>query len=500
MPQRWPFFSKRKPPQPRFLDLFNQSLHFHDIRQLFDTELLEPQYFTQKKLRKKTHHSALRSRFFVNFAPLKDIFPNLTLFVYMTILRSLAKIVSIFLFITFSSSIGNQLNAQDGKALFSQNCASCHAVNKKLTGPALAGVEDRWSDKKNLYAWIKNSAAFLNTGDPYATKLYNEYNKTAMNSFPGLADKDIDAILAYIKTVPAAGATPSGGQATAGAPAEDSDSTLVFGILTLILALLSLILLQVNSNLKKLSDDKSGIPATEPVPFYRNKAYIAFIAIIFFIGGGYMTTVGAMNLGRSKDYQPEQPIYYSHKVHAGVNQINCQYCHAGTYQGKQATFPSVNVCMNCHAAINEYKGEPLVRENGDIVDGTAEIKKLYKYAGFTEGQPWDATKAKPIEWVRIHNLPDHVYFNHAQHVNAGQVACQQCHGDIQNMGEVKQFADLSMGWCVNCHRETKVQFKDNGFYSIYEKFHADLKSGKIDSTKGITVEKIGGTECQKCHY
>ncbi len=418
----------------------------------------------------------------------------------MTILRSLAKIVSIFLFITFSSSIGNQLNAQDGKALFSQNCASCHAVNKKLTGPALAGVEDRWSDKKNLYAWIKNSAAFLNTGDPYATKLYNEYNKTAMNSFPGLADKDIDAILAYIKTVPAAGATPSGGQATAGAPAEDSDSTLVFGILTLILALLSLILLQVNSNLKKLSDDKSGIPATEPVPFYRNKAYIAFIAIIFFIGGGYMTTVGAMNLGRSKDYQPEQPIYYSHKVHAGVNQINCQYCHAGTYQGKQATFPSVNVCMNCHAAINEYKGEPLVRENGDIVDGTAEIKKLYKYAGFTEGQPWDATKAKPIEWVRIHNLPDHVYFNHAQHVNAGQVACQQCHGDIQNMGEVKQFADLSMGWCVNCHRETKVQFKDNGFYSIYEKFHADLKSGKIDSTKGITVEKIGGTECQKCHY
>jgi mono/diheme cytochrome c family protein len=482
------------------LDLFNQSLHFHDIRQLFDTELLEPQYFTQKKLRKKTHHSALRSRFFVNFAPLKDIFPNLTLFVYMTILRSLAKIVSIFLFITFSSSIGNQLNAQDGKALFSQNCASCHAVNKKLTGPALAGVEDRWSDKKNLYAWIKNSAAFLNTGDPYATKLYNEYNKTAMNSFPGLADKDIDAILAYIKTVPAAGATPSGGQATAGAPAEDSDSTLVFGILTLILALLSLILLQVNSNLKKLSDDKSGIPATEPVPFYRNKAYIAFIAIILFIGGGYMTTVGAMNLGRSKDYQPEQPIYYSHKVHAGVNQINCQYCHAGTYQGKQATFPSVNVCMNCHAAINEYKGEPLVRENGDIVDGTAEIKKLYKYAGFTEGQPWDATKAKPIEWVRIHNLPDHVYFNHAQHVNAGQVACQQCHGDIQNMGEVKQFADLSMGWCVNCHRETKVQFKDNGFYSIYEKFHADLKSGKIDSTKGITVEKIGGTECQKCHY
>ncbi|MEY3873372.1 MAG: hypothetical protein RL363_93 [Bacteroidota bacterium] len=418
----------------------------------------------------------------------------------MTILRSLAKIVSILLFITLSSTIGNQLNAQDGKALFQQNCASCHAVNKKLTGPALAGVEERWSEKKNLYAWIKNSAAFLKTGDPYANKLYAEYNKVAMNNFPGLADADIDAILAYIKTVPAPGAAPAGGAATSGVPAEESDNTLVFGILTLILAFVALILLQVNSNLRKLADDKSGITAIVPVPFYRKKANIAFVAIICFIAGGYMTTVGAINLGRSKDYQPEQPIYYSHKVHAGVNQINCQYCHTGVYQGKQATLPSVNVCMNCHTAINEYNGAPLVKENGDIVDGTAEIKKLYEYAGYTPGETWDASKAKPIEWVRIHNLPDHVYFNHAQHVNAGQVSCQQCHGEIQNMGEVKQFADLSMGWCVNCHRETKVQFKDNGFYSIYEKFHADLKSGKIDSTKGITVEKIGGTECQKCHY
>ncbi len=416
----------------------------------------------------------------------------------MTILRSLAKIVSILLFITLSSTIGNQLIAQDGKALFQQNCASCHAVNKKLTGPALAGVEERWSEKKNLYAWIKNSAAFLKTGDPYANKLYEEYNKVAMNNFPGLADADIDAILAYIKTVPAPGAAPAG--ATSAAPVEESDSTLVFGMLTLILAFVALILLQVNSNLRKLADDKSGITAIVPVPFYRKKANIAFVAIVFFIAGGYMTTVGAINLGRSKDYQPEQPIYYSHKVHAGVNQINCQYCHTGVYQGKQATLPSVNVCMNCHTAINEYNGAPLVKENGDVVDGTAEIKKLYEYAGYTPGETWDASKAKPIEWVRIHNLPDHVYFNHAQHVNAGPVACQQCHGDIQNMGEVKQFADLSMGWCVNCHRETKVQFKDNGFYSIYEKFHADLKSGKIDSTKGITVEKIGGTECQKCHY
>lgn len=395
---------------------------------------------------------------------------------------------------------GNSVKAQDGKVLFQTNCASCHQPHKNLTGPALAGVEERWPNKKNLYAWIRNSAAFLKTGDAYANNLYIEYNKVAMNQFPTLTDGEIDAMLAYIKSVPAPGTAPAGGGAAVGAPAEDGDNTLLFGILTLILAVVALTLLQVNSNLRKMADEKEGINPEKPVSFFKNKSNIAFLAIILFLVGGYFTTKGAMNLGRSTNYQPEQPIYYSHKVHAGVNQINCQYCHTGVYQGKQATIPSVNVCMNCHQAINEYKGEKMYTEDGKEVDGTAEIKKLYKYAGFVEGKPWDASKAKPIEWVRIHNLPDHVYFNHAQHVKAGQVQCQTCHGEIQKMGEVKQFSNLSMGWCVNCHRETKVQFKDNGFYSIYEKYHQDMKSGKMDSTKGVTVEKIGGTECQKCHY
>jgi mono/diheme cytochrome c family protein len=405
---------------------------------------------------------------------------------------------SILIFAGFFS--GNTVNAQDGKTLFQTNCASCHQVHKKLTGPALAGVEDRWPNKKNLYAWIRNSAAFLKTGDVYANNLYNEYNKVAMNQFTALTDKEIDALLGYIKSVPAPGTGPAGGGAAVGAPAEEGDNTLLFGVLTLILAVVALTLLQVNSNLRKMADEKEGINPEKPVSFFKNKSNIAFLAIILFLVGGYYTTRGAMNLGRSTDYQPVQPIYYSHKVHAGVNQINCQYCHTGVYQGKQATIPSVNVCMNCHLAINEYKGEKMYTEDGKEVDGTAEIKKLYKYAGFVEGKPWDANNAKPIEWVRIHNLPDHVYFNHAQHVKAGQVQCQTCHGEIQKMGEVKQFSNLSMGWCVNCHRETKVQFKDNGFYSIYEKYHQDLKSGKMDSTKGVTVEKIGGTECQKCHY
>lgn len=431
--------------------------------------------------------------------PRMVIFPHKTnLFVNMAFLRNTLKIFLTGIIVFLSFCFSNSASAQDGKALFSANCASCHAIDKKLTGPALMGVEDRWPNKANLHAWIRNNQAFLKTGDKYANDLYNEYNKTAMNLFPNLTDAEIDAILKYIKDwKPAAAAVQPGAN---GATADDKDSSLLFGILTLVLAVVAFTLMQVNSNLKKLSDDKEGVPAPEPVPFWKNKAYIAFVTVILFLVGGYYTTKGAIGLGRNKNYQPEQPIYYSHKVHAGINQINCQYCHIGVYQGKQATIPSVNVCMNCHMAINEYKGEKIYTEEGNEVNGTAEIQKLYKKAHYTPGQPWDATQAEPIEWVRIHNLPDHVYFNHAQHVNAGKVQCQTCHGEITKMDEVKQFTDLSMGWCINCHRETKVQFKENGFYSIYEKYHEDLKNGKIDSTKGITVEKIGGTECQKCHY
>jgi len=389
--------------------------------------------------------------------------------------------------------------AQDGKVIFQQKCAACHAVDKNLTGPALKGVEDRWPAREELYSWVRNSAALIKAGHPRAVAVYNEYNKIQMPAFPELKDADIDAILAYVTTAAtakAAPAAPAGG--TASASAENGDSALIFGILTLILAVIALILLQVNSNLRKLSDEREGLPAEEPIPFYRNKAYIALAAIVLFMVGGYYIFQGARALGRSQNYQPEQPIYYSHTVHAGINQISCLYCHNGAMQGKHANIPSVNVCMNCHMGINEYvKGPQLYREDGSTVDGTAEIQKLYEYAGWDPARKVYTGQGKPIEWIRIHNLPDHVYFNHAQHVTVGKQDCQTCHGEIQKMGEVYQYADLSMGWCINCHRESKVQFTDNKFYSIYEKFHEDLKNKKIDS---VTVEKIGGTECMKCHY
>jgi cytochrome c551/c552 len=399
-----------------------------------------------------------------------------------------------------SLSLTSLVQAQDGKALFNQKCASCHAIDKNLVGPALKGVEDRWDDKAMLYEWVRNSAAVIKKGYPRAVAVYNEYNKVQMTAFPELKNEDIDAILGYINTGGAKAAAAADASA-GGTPADDaaeSDSNLLYGILTLILAVIALILLQVNSNLRKMSDEAEGEYVAEPIPFYRNKAYIAIFAILLFLGGGYMTFQGAQGLGRSQNYQPEQPIYYSHTVHAGINQINCLYCHGGAQESKHANIPSVNVCMNCHMGINEYaKGPKIYREDGTEVDGTAEINKLYKYAGWDPAKKQYTGKGEPIEWVRIHNLPDHVYFNHAQHVTAGKQNCQTCHGEIQKMDEVYQFSDLSMGWCVNCHRETKVQFTDNKFYSIYEQFHEDMKNKKLDS---VTVEKIGGTECQKCHY
>ena len=424
-------------------------------------------------------------------------------FVYMIQHRRIVKTV-VSLVLIVSCFFGNKILAQaNGQALFSSQCASCHAVHKELTGPALAGVEERWGDKTKLHSWIRNNQAFLKTGDKYANELYLKYNKTQMNLFPNLTDPEIDAILAYIKSVPAPGASTGATADGATEAASGGDNTLIYGILTLILAVVALILLQVNSNLKKLSFEKQGGPSLEPVPFYKNKAYIALLAILLFCVGGYLTVSGAIDLGRTKDYQPEQPIYYSHKVHAGTNQISCLYCHGGAQESKHANIPSVNVCMNCHMAINEYTGkDKIYKEDGTEVDGTGEIKKLYKYAGFDPAvsKVWDPNKAKPIEWNRVHALPDHVYFNHSQHVKAGKVQCQTCHGEVQKMGIAYQYAELSMGWCINCHRTTQVQFKDNGFYSIYQKFHDDLRNGKIDSTKGITVEKIGGTDCQKCHY
>ncbi len=410
----------------------------------------------------------------------------------------LFKPLFLLLFLTIISP--KLLFAADGETLFKANCASCHKPDEHYVGPALKGAREREPSKDWVYKWIANTTSMVGS-DPYAMKLKTEAGGVIMTPFPDLKKDEIDAILNWADKYEKPGAAkPGPGGVTA--PAPETDNTILYGILTLILAIVALILLQVNSNLKKLTDEKEGHRTAAPVPFYRNKAYLLLVVIVLFLLGGYFLVEGAMGLGRQKGYQPVQPIYYSHAVHAGVNQISCLYCHGGAQDSKHASIPSVNVCMNCHMAVKEYAGEPIKREDGTTVNANEEIQKLYKYAGWNPDTKTYDKPGKPIEWVRIHNLPDHVYFNHSQHVKVGQVACQTCHGEIQKMPEVHQFADLSMGWCINCHRTTNVQFNDNkghgnNFYSIYEKFHEDIKNKKYDS---VTVEKIGGTECQKCHY
>ena len=407
-------------------------------------------------------------------------------------------VLSLFVF-----SIVN-VSAQDGKALFNSKCASCHQVMKDATGPALMNLEERhkWADHNELLKWVNNPAGYM-AKDPYTQGLKVKYT-SMMSGFPDLTVKDIDAIVGYVNQVVANVNKPKSGDTVEDNSKSSNSNAVIFGVISLILGIIALILMQVNSNLKKMSDDTEGIRRAEPVPFYKNKVYIAMLALLFFVVGGYYVSKGAIGLGRQTDYQPVQPIYYSHKVHAGINQISCLYCHGSAWDSKHAAIPAVNICMNCHKAINEYKGPVLTDEDGKEINGTAEIAKLYKAAGFDPAKPnsWDATKAKPIEWVRIHNLPDHVYFNHSQHVRAGKVQCQSCHGEITAMDEVKQVSELSMGWCINCHRQSKVDFnydstKGNKFYSIYEKFHNDIKNHKMDS---VTVKDIGGLECQKCHY
>ena len=230
--------------------------------------------------------------------------------------RKPIKIFASFLFITglLTSTISF---SQDGHAIFQANCATCHKVNDKLVGPALAGVESRWPSRDKIYSWVHNSTAVIKSGDPYAVSLYNEFNKTQMTAFPQLTTKDIDAVLDYIKATPAVTAASSATSTSAASETDNGDRSLIFGILTIILAIVAFTLLQINANLKKMADDKEGIPAHEPIPFWRNKTYIIFATLIIFLVGGYYITQGAIGLGRQQKYQPRQPIFFSHKVHPG---------------------------------------------------------------------------------------------------------------------------------------------------------------------------------------
>ena len=406
-------------------------------------------------------------------------------------------------------------DAVKGKSLFNQNCAACHALNKKMTGPALANVETRLAgeglDKEWIYAWIKNSSGVIASGDAYANKIYNEYNKAAMTAFPTLSNADIDNILAYTAAPPPAPVTPAVATAvtTGDAQANGLSNEIILGALVLVFGLLVMMLFMVNKTLTRIAEangiavEKEASEKRTPIwkAFAQNQFLVLVSAIFLLLSGAYFAYGWMMQVGVDQGYAPIQPIHYSHKVHAGDNKIECKYCHSSARVSKHSGIPSLNVCMNCHKSIAEYSGNPEGPSAEDLANGytndfyTGEIKKLYAAVGWDEENQKYTGESKPVEWVRIHNLPDFAYFNHSQHVSVAGIECQTCHGPVEEMEIMQQFAPLTMGWCINCHRETNVKVEGNEYY---DKIHAELS--KKYGVESLTAAQMGGLECGKCHY
>ncbi len=385
-----------------------------------------------------------------------------------------------------------------GEELFKSLCAACHKRYKKMTGPALFGVTER-RDTEWLYSWIKNSAAMIASGDADAVAIYEEYNKTAMNAFPQLTNTDIDDILAYVMVPKAAPVAPVGQELSQEAPSGVSSDVLL-AILALVFLMLVVILFLVNNTLKRFAEANNiELPGQEertPIwkAFVQNQFLVLVSTIFLLLASGYFVYGYFMQVGVDQGYAPIQPIHYSHKIHAGDNKIECKYCHSSARVSKTSGIPSLNVCMNCHKSISEVADATATAEHSkEFYDG--EIQKLYKAVGWDEESQSYTGETEPVKWVRIHNLPDFAYFNHSQHVSVAGVECQKCHGPVEEMEIMYQHAPLTMGWCINCHRETNVKVADNEYY---EKIHKQLsKKYGVDQ---LTAAQMGGLECGKCHY
>ena len=411
-------------------------------------------------------------------------------------------LISLIIALSSLSGFAQEADVQAGKKLFNANCAACHKLNKKAVGPALKGVSAKY-EREWLYSWIKNSAAMIKDGDPQAVAVWEEYNKVAMNAFPLLSNADIDNILAYTDYTPPAPVASAVTQQTAATSDSGVNNDLILGALSLVFILLVVMLFLVQKTLKRIAI-ASGVDITPPVKEQRpplwqviaKNQFLIFLSVItLLLSSAYFVYGFLMQVGIDQGYAPVQPIHYSHKIHAGANQIECKYCHSSARVSKHSGIPSLNVCMNCHKNIAEYNGEEDL-ENGYTKEFyTKEIKKLYDAVGWDEENQSYTGDTKPVKWVRIHNLPDFVYFNHAQHVQVGGVECQTCHGPVEEMEIMYQHSSLTMGWCINCHRETNVKVEDNEYYA---KIHDELS--KKYGVEKLTVAQMGGLECGKCHY
>jgi len=395
-----------------------------------------------------------------------------------------------------------QGDAAKGKTIFEAKCTACHKIDSRLIGPALGQQITAQTDDKYLIHWIQNNQALIAAKEPRALKIYNEFNQANMTVFSDLTDADVTNIITYVRTdwkriqdEKAKG--PIGGVVADKGPSE----LVVWGLIGVVIIafIVILVLNKVVKTLERLLASKPDLiveeaPAEVEVDRYagikklaKNKKFVFFVLICISIAGGSWTWVTLWNTNVHTGYQPVQPIKFPHDLHAGAMQINCQYCHAGAYKSKNATIPSLNVCMNCHKVVTGLKGASTP---------SAEIHKIYDALGYDpQTQKYDTTKARPIQWVRIHNLPDFAYFNHSQHVKVGKLACQTCHGPIQTMKEVYQYSPLTMKWCIQCHKRTGINTKDNAYYEKMVSIHDRIKRGDK-----ITEAEMGGIECGKCHY
>ena len=412
--------------------------------------------------------------------------------------------------------------AQDGEALFKSQCATCHQPHKDGTGPKLYQVRDKWESggakEGSLYQWVKNwQVAAAN--DPYAMDVSN-WSPTAMTLFPDLTDDQIDAIFDYVdeQPLPGAGVTADTGAGATQVAKQDDSLGWIWYLLAVVFIFIILSVGGVRRQLKNLDAPEGEDPMTygEEIKSwaFANRKSVGFGVLVVVMAVIVTLFLGLYEIGVVTAYQPSQPIEFPHDVHAGVNGIDCKYCHNSVEKSKSAGIPTVNVCMNCHKQVQ-----------GDDDREVAQISKIYKAAGFSpDGGGQYSGETENLVWNKVHALPDHVYFNHSQHVVVGGIDCKQCHGDMTKQKELPRVVPveelnevdgniqltkptLTMGWCIECHAEARVSggpiTNKGGYYdeihkrllendkSLYEKY---LEDGKV------TVKELGGWECAKCHY
>ncbi len=426
----------------------------------------------------------------------------------------LTKVLLQSIIFLFFFSISFSLQAQDavdearqkeGRKLFKSLCASCHKLDKKLIGPALGGVEER-RENDWLKAWIKDNAALRKSGDRDAIEIFEEYNGSVMTAFPQLSDQQIDDIL-YYTTVGDPVPPPCDPKTDPTCKPNNDPVNSTNPWLVRILALAIIVAFLIIANLLKQIAELKGGPKTASTKEnlidlwegFKKNTFLQILVVIFgLLVTAYILFGTLFKVGVDEGYQPIQPITFSHKIHAGDNKIDCQYCHSSAKHSKHSGIPSVNVCMNCHKNISEV-AENTVVDMGEYTldkkDLDKEIQKIYDAAGWDSETLTYTGEEKPIKWVRVHNLPDFVYFNHSQHVTVGGVKCQKCHGPVEEMDELYQHSSLTMGWCIDCHKQTQVDVKGNDYYT---KIHEDLS--KKYGVEKVTVALLGGKECGKCHY